>query len=277
MEFDTEMMQGWVEKGSEFLISYGMNVVGAIVLLIIGLYISKVVSRGVYKGMSRSGKIDEMLCRFLSSLVRYAIVLFTGIAVLSQFGVQTASLVAVMGAAGLAVGLALQGTLSHVASGVMLLIFRPFKIGDFVEVAGYAGTITEVGLFVTEMKTPDNVHIIIPNGQVWDSSVKNFSHNGTRRVDWVFGIAYEDNMDDAMAVMKGLLEADKRVLQDEGITIAVNELADSSVNFVVRAWCKSSDYWDLKWDTTKAVKEAFDAKNISIPYPQQVVHMVKEG
>ena len=257
--------------------SYGMQVLGAIAILVIGSMAAKWVSKTVYKAMKKSPKSDETLNRFLSSLVRYAVLAFTGMAVLSQFGIQTASLVAVFGAMGLAIGLAMQGTLGHVASGVMLLIFRPFKIGDFIEVGGTAGTVENIGLFTTEMNTPDNVRIIMPNGQVWDTSVKNFSINNKRRMDIVMGIGYNDSIDTAMKTMGDVMKADSRIHTDPAPIMAVTELADSSVNITVRAWCDSGDFWMLQADLKKAWKEAFDAKGISIPYPQQDLHIIEGG
>lgn len=255
--------------------TYGLSVVGAILILVAGWIASKWVSAKVYKAMSKMPKADETLNKFFSSLVRYAILIFTALAVLSQFGIQTASLVAVLGAAGLAIGLALQGTLSHVASGVMLLIFRPFKIGDFIEAGGQAGTVKAIGLFMTELATSDNVHIIIPNGKVWDTIVKNYSHNSTRRVTLTMGIGYDDSMDDAMKVIMDTLKKDKRVLKDPEPMTAVSELADSSVNFTVRAWCDKSDYWPLTFDLNKTLKENFDKKGISIPFPQRDLHIIE--
>jgi small conductance mechanosensitive channel len=257
------------------LTTYGLDVLGAIVILIIGNLISKKVPKTLAKGLSKR-KVDITVVNFLGSLTRMTILTITLLLVLAQFGIQTASLIAVVGAAGLAIGLALQGTLSNVAGGVMLLFFRPMKVGDFVEVAGQAGTVKAVNLFTTEMATGDNVQILLPNASVWGSAIKNFSYHDTRRVDLVMGIAYEDDMDKAMSVMHALIAADPRSLKDPAPMIAVSELADSSVNFVVRVWCNSGDYWPLKFDLTKGIKEAFDKESISIPYPQQVVHMVKE-
>ncbi|MEH6474935.1 MAG: mechanosensitive ion channel domain-containing protein [Sneathiella sp.] len=266
------------EVGQELvtvLTTYGLDIVGAIVILIIGNMISKRVPKTVTKMLSKKG-VDSTVVNFLASLSRMSIMTITLLFVLAQFGIQTASLIAVLGAAGLAIGLALQGTLSNVAGGVMLLFFRPMRIGDFVEVAGHAGTVKAVNLFTTEMATGDNVQIILPNASVWGSAIKNFSFHDTRRVDMVMGIAYEDDMDKARGIMLGLIEADPRALKDPAPMVVVSELADSSVNFTVRIWCNSGDYWPLKFDMTKAMKEAFDKGGISIPYPQQVVHMVKE-
>ena len=266
------------EVGQELvtvLTTYGLDIVGAIVILIVGNMISKRVPKKVTKVLSKKD-VDKTVVNFLASLSRMSIMTITLLFVLAQFGIQTASLIAVLGAAGLAIGLALQGTLSNVAGGVMLLFFRPMRIGDFVEVAGHAGTVKAVNLFTTEMATGDNVQIILPNASVWGSAIKNFSFHDTRRVDMVMGIAYEDDMDKARGIMLGLIEADTRALKDPAPMVVVSELADSSVNFTVRIWCNSGDYWPLKFDMTKAMKEAFDKGGISIPYPQQVVHMVKE-
>ena len=193
-------------------------------------------------------------------------------AVLSQFGIETTSLVAVLGAAGLAVGLALQGTLSSVAAGVMLLIFRPFKVGDYVEVAGKAGTVDALTLFVTELNTPDNVHIIIPNAEVWGTAVVNYSYNSTRRVDLIMGIDYGDDIDKAMTAINAEIAKDNRIHQSPEPFVAVTELADSSVNLVIRVWCDAGNYWGVKFDLTKAFKQRFDADGISIPFPQTVIH-----
>ena len=256
---------------------YGLDVIGAIAILIIGWIASKWVYGTVRKALGRSNKVDAMLTGFFANLAKYLVLIFTGLMVLSQFGVQTASLIAVLGAAGLAIGLALQGTLSNVAAGVMILIFRPFKIGDYVEVAGQAGTVKAVTLFITELSTPDNVQIIVPNSEVWGSSVVNYSFHDTRRVDLVLGISYEDNIEMAAAAIKQTIGADERVLKDPEPMVAVSELADSSVNFVIRLWCNATDYWALKFDMTRALKEKMDSEGISIPYPQQTVHMIQQS
>lgn len=255
--------------------AYGLDVIGAVIILIIGYIVSKRVPNTLKKILNKKN-VDPTVVNFLGSLAKMTVLIITLLLVLAQFGVQTASLIAVLGAAGLAIGLALQGTLSNVAGGVMLLFFRPLRVGDYVEAAGHGGTVKSVGLFVTELATPDNVQIILPNASVWGSAIKNFSFHDTRRVDLVMGIAYEDDMDKAMSIMHGLIAADERTLKDPEPMIAVAELADSSVNFTVRMWCNSGDYWGLKFDMTKAMKEAFDKEGISIPFPQQVVHMVKE-
>jgi len=258
----------------DFILFYGLDVIGAILILIIGFWFAGFLKRKLHKALSKNAAVDEMLAGFLSAMAKYLIIAVTLLAVLNKFGVETTSLIAVLGAAGLAIGLALQGTLSNVASGVMLLLLRPFKVGDFVEVAGQAGTVKGVSLFTTEMSTGDNVQIIMPNSQVWGSAIKNYSAHDTRRVDLLAGISYEDDIDQAMAVIEKLAKNDDRIMTDPAPVLAVGELADSSVNLIVRLWVKSSDYWGVRWDMTKAIKQSFDKDGISIPYPQQVVHHV---
>lgn len=255
--------------------TYGLDVVGAIAILIIGLMFAGWAHRTSLKAFSKIERLDPMLRGFFASIVKYFVIIVVVLAVLNQFGVQTTSLIAVLGAAGLAIGLALQGTLSNVAAGVMLLIFRPFKVGDFIDAAGQAGTVHSLTLFVTEMNTGDNVHIIIPNSQIWGSAVKNFSHNATRRVDLVVGIGYGDNIDKAMDAVHAVIKADDRSHETPAPLVAVTELGDSSVNLVIRVWCDAGNYWPLKFDLTKAIKERLDGESISIPYPQHDVHMVQ--
>jgi len=255
---------------------YGLQVIGAVAILIGGWIAAGWASRATGNGLRRVKGMDETLARFFVSAVRYLVLVITVLAVLSQFGVQMASLLVVLSTAGLAIGLALQGTLSNVAAGVMLLLFRPFKIGDFVQVAGHSGAVRSITLFVTEMATPDNVHIVVPNAQVWGASVVNFSHHETRRVDIAIGIGYEDDIDKAMSAINGLIAADERALKEPESTVAVTDLGDSSVNFTVRIWCKAADYWGLKFDMTKKIKEGLDAAGVNIPYPQRTVHLINE-
>lgn len=271
MEEDAEKyMDMAVELGTQ----YGLNIVFAILILIIGFMIAGWVKRMVLRVCSKSETIDDTLGAFFSSIARYIIIIFTILAVLGRFGIETASLIAILGAASLAIGLALQGTLSNVAAGVMLLIFRPFKVGEFVDVAGHAGSVKTIGLFVTEMATGDNVKIIIPNGQIWGSSIKNFSANDTRRVDLSIGISYDDDIDHAITELGKILDADDRVLKDPASAIFVGELGASSVDIVVRAWTASGNYWPLKAALTKEIKQHFDKNDLSFPYPQQDVHIV---
>jgi small conductance mechanosensitive channel len=254
--------------------TYGLSVVGAIVILIVGFMVAGWIRSSVRKGLSKIQKVDETLRSFFASLAYYAVVIFTIIAVLAQFGVQTTSFIAVLGAAGLAIGLALQGTLSNVAAGVMLLLFRPFKVGDYIEGGGLAGTVKSVTLFVTELATPDNVQIIAPNAQLWGSAIKNYSFHATRRVDIAIGIAYEDDLEKAQGAIVDECKKDSRVLGDPAPMAAVTDLGDNSVNFTVRVWCNAADYWNLKFELTKNLKKRMDAEDISIPYPQRTVHMV---
>jgi len=264
----------YTDMAMGFAMTYGMNFLGALLILIIGWIVAGWAKRVVTRILSKSSKIDSTLTSFLSSGLRYIILIFTVIAVLGKFGVQTASLIAIVGAASLAIGLALQGTLSNVAAGVMLLIFRPFKIGDFINAAGHAGSVKNLGLFVTEMATGDNVQIIVPNSQIWGASIQNYSAHDTRRVDLMIGIGYDDNIDHAIAEIGAVVEADDRSLKSPETSIFVGELADSSVNIVVRVWTKSGDYWPLKAALTKNIKHKFDEKGISFPYPQQDIHIV---
>ena len=271
---NSEDVQNLLEQIYAVLVTYGLNVLGALAIIILGFMAAGWARRSLERGLSRSGRVDQTLVRFFGSLLRYAIIAFVIIAALQQFGVEATSLVAVFGAAGLAIGLALQGTLSNVAAGVMLLMFRPFKIGDFISAGGQTGTVKEIGLFTIEMATGDNVKIIVPNGQIWGTAIQNFSANPTRRVDLMMGIDYGDNIDTAMATINRVIGEEPRALKDPESTVAVAELGDSSVNIVVRVWVNAADYWGVRWDITKKLKEQLEADGISIPFPQQVVHHV---
>ncbi|MBA43390.1 MAG: mechanosensitive ion channel protein MscS [Magnetococcales bacterium] len=274
--FKLENSQEYIDTLIELTTIYGMRVIGAIFILIIGWFIAGRVSKYVERMFSRMKRVDPTLSQFFSSIARYAVLAFTIIAVLNQFGVQTASLIAVLGAAGLAIGLALQGTLSHVASGVLLLIFRPFKVGDFIEVSGHMGTVKRLSLFMTELAMVDNVQILIPNGKVWDQAMKNYSANPTRRMEFILGIGYSDDMDKAIKAVQGVLKKEKRLLDDPAPFVAVNSLGDSSVNLVIRAWAKKEDFWDTKFTIQKQLKEAMDKAGIEIPFPQRTVHLINE-
>jgi small conductance mechanosensitive channel len=273
MENALTWIEGAREEITAFVATYGLSVIGGLIILVVGWIVAGSVRRAVDRALSKIEKMDVTLRQFLASLVRYVILIFVVLAVLAQFGIQTASLIAIFGAAGLAVGLALQGTLSNLAAGVMLLLFRPFKVGQYVEAGGKAGTVKAIDLFVTELATPDNVQILIPNGQIWGSSVTNYSFHETRRVDFLVGIDYGDDIDKAFDVIKEVIAKDSRCLKDPEPMIVVGELADSSVNIIVRVWSAGSDYWAVKFDLTKAFKETLDAAGISIPFPQRTVHM----
>ncbi|RKZ13766.1 mechanosensitive ion channel family protein [bacterium] len=253
---------------------WGVKVIGAILILIIGRMIAGAMRKGVRKLMA-DRNIDHSLVGFVSSLLYFAVMAFVFIAALAKFGIQTASFVAILGAAGFAIGMALQGTLANFASGVMILLFRPFKTGDFIEAAGVMGTVKDIAIFATTMATPDNKKIIVPNGQLYGGIISNFNGYDTRRVDMVVGVSYDADLNQALDVIKGVLAKDDRLLADPATKIAVSEMADSSVNFIVRPWVKGADYWDVFFDFQKNCKEALDAAGIEIPYPQTVVHMQK--
>jgi small conductance mechanosensitive channel len=257
---------------TELAIQWGLQLVGAIVLLVVGRIVAGWGRRITRKALERS-EVDATLIPFISKLVYYFLLAVVVIAVLGLFGVQTASLVAVLGAAGLAVGLALQGTLSNFAAGVMLLFFRPFKVGDLVDVAGTVGVAVEIGVFATTLRTPDNVMIVAPNSQVYGQTIKNYNGYETRRVDLVMGISYDDDISKAIDTIRSVVEADDRVLAEPASQIAVSNLGDSSVDLVVRPWCNSGDYWNLRFDLTRRLKEELEAAGCSIPYPQTDVHL----
>jgi small conductance mechanosensitive channel len=265
-----------IQQLLEILTTYGLDVLGAIAILIIGFWISGKAGAFVGRMLEKQEKIDATLTHFFSSFVRYGLITITVIAVLNQFGVQTASLITVLGAAGLAIGLALQGTLSNVAAGVMLLLFRPFKVGDYVEAVGQAGTIKELNLFFTVMATPDNIRITVPNSNVWGSALRNFSANPTRRVDILVGISYDDDIDKAMDVIRGIVAGDERIHGDPEPFLAVMAMNDSSVDIVLRVWVDNANFWPVKFDLTKAIKQGFDANDITIPFPTRIVHNVSE-
>ncbi|MBN2184729.1 MAG: mechanosensitive ion channel [Candidatus Krumholzibacteriota bacterium] len=269
-----EGLQTYSDKAMELLMSYGPKLLMAMVTLVIGLWIIRLLGKTFSKGMERS-KIDLSLRSFLLSLIRIILKVMLVISVASMIGIQMTSFIAILGAAGLAVGLALQGSLANFAGGVLILLFKPYKVGDFVDAGGHTGTIKEIQIFNTIMKTPDNKTIIIPNGALSNGSITNFSTESIRRIDMTFGIAYSDNIKKAKETLEAILKGDSRVLDDPAPTVAVSELGDSSVNFVVRPWCGSADYWGLYFDIHEKVKLEFDKAGISIPFPQQDVHLYK--
>jgi len=259
----------------EYIVPFALNIALAIVIYVVGKIVVNILVNVFGKLMAKS-KYDDMLTDFLKAIVRSILMLFVIIAALNELGVNTNSLVGIIAAAGLAIGLSLQGSLSNFAAGVMLLIFRPFKAGDFVDAGGASGTVKSIDIFTTLMVTPDNKEIIIPNGAIYGGNITNFSAKDTRRVDMVFGIGYDDDLKKAKTILEEMVAADERILKDPAPQVAVSELGDSSVNFVVRPWAASSDYWGLKFDFTEAVKLRFDAEGISIPYPQMDVHVHKQ-
>lgn len=266
-----ENINAWTETG----IAWGLKALSALLVFLIGIWIAGRLRNAVARIVERAPNLDVTLANFFGSLVYWLIFAFVVIAVLSMFGIQTTGLAALIGAAGLAIGLALQGTLSHVASGVLLLVFRPFRVGDYVEAGGHAGTVKEISLFTTELATPDNVKIIVPNGDVYSGAITNYSAYDTRRVDFVMGISYEDDIDRAIDSLKAVIAGESRILSDPEPFLGVGNLGDSSVDVTVRVWVQSSDYWPVKFDLTKAFKERFDQDGITIPYPTSTAYEYK--
>jgi small conductance mechanosensitive channel len=267
-------METTANQLSIFVTTYGLKIIGAIIILILGR-IGAGIGRGLVRRAMERSKIDPAIISFVGSLTYILILTFTVLAALAKFGIQTASFVAILGAAGFAIGFALQGSLANFAAGVLILILRPYRTGDYIEAAGVAGTVKDIQLFTTVLATPDNIKIIVPNGKLFGDVLKNISGYDTRRVDLVIGIGYSSSIQDAYEVINRLLKEDERVLPEPAPQIAVSELADSSVNFVVRPWVKKEDYWNVKFDLTRKIKEAFDESGIEIPFPQRVVHMTQ--
>lgn len=251
------------------------NLAAAIAAIVITLFASRFVKSWIAKLGFRYEQLDDTLFVFLSKFAQVVVLAVGSVFVLNSFGVQTTSIVALLGAAGLAVGLALQGTLSNFAAGIMLIVFRPFKRGDYVSVSGQSGTVKEISIFTTELGTPDNLQIIVPNGQVWGAPITNFSAYGTRRLDVTFGVAYASDLKQVEEVLAQVIAADKRIHQDPAPVIKVSNLNQSSVDFVVRIWCDSSDLWTLRLDLNRQVKDNFDAQKIEIPFPTTTI--VQQG
>ena len=268
------------EKISEivdlYVIPWGINIGLALLIFIIGRMIVKILVGGLGKLLAKS-KYDDMLVEFVKAIVSAILTVFVVIAALDKLGVNTTSFAAILAAAGLAIGLSLQGSLQNFAAGVMLLIFRPFKSGDYVEAGGTSGSVKGISIFTTTILTPDNKLIIVPNGNIYGGNIVNYSAKPTRRVDMVFGIGYGDDLLKAKNILEAMTKEDERILTEPAPQVAVSELGDSSVNFVVRPWVKSADYWGVMFDFTEAVKLRFDAEGISIPFPQMDVHVHKEG
>lgn len=267
----------WAEIYDKFQlvgVDFGISLVTAIAIFLIGRFVARVISRTLRK-LLQSQNVDKILESFVSNLAYWALMAFVIIAAITELGVETTSFIAMLGAAGLAIGLAMQGSLSNFAAGILIVLFRHYRVGDYIEAAGVAGTVAEVQILTTTLKTPDNKTIIVPNSEIMGNIITNYSANETRRVDMVFGIGYGDDIDKARAVMKEVVEADERVHKEPAPVIVVNELADSSVNFNVRPWCNTADYWAVKWDLTEAIKKRFDQEGISIPFPQRDVHIIK--
>ena len=256
----------------ELLAFYGLKIVAAIVIFIVGRWIAKAL-KNVVKRMMAKGNVEEILISFVGNLTYIALLVFVIIAALNQLGIQTTSFIAIIGAAGLAIGLALQGSLANFAAGVLMIIFRPFQVGEYIEGAGVAGSVEKVQIFTTQLKTPDNKTIIIPNAKIMGDNITNYSAKDTRRVDMVIGVGYGDDLKKVREILEDILAKDDRILEDPAPTIGVLELGDNSVNFAVRPWVKRDDYWGTYFDVTETVKRRFDEEGISIPYPQRDVHL----
>jgi small conductance mechanosensitive channel len=269
-------IQSLLQTASTVIAEWAPKVVGALAVLIIGMMLSRWAKSFSRKALGAS-KVDPILTPFLSGIIHVLVVVMVAIAAVGVLEVNTTGFVAVLGAAGLAIALAFQGTFSSFASGVMLLSFRPFEVGHFVELGGQSGTVKEVGIFTCELATPDNVQIRVPNSQIFGETIKNFSANDTRRIDLVVGVGYEDDLGVAVRTCQDVVASDARVLDDPETVVAVSELGDSSVNLVVRPWVKTEDYWATRWDLTRALKEQLESAGCSIPFPQRDVHLRQVG
>lgn len=262
---------GWLVRNQALLLSYAVNIVAAIAIIIVGMIVARVVSNTLNRVMlARS--IDATVADFLSALVRYGIIAFTLIAALGRVGVQTASVIAVLGAAGLAIGLALQGSLSNLAAGVLLVTFRPFRAGEYVDLGGIAGTVLNVQIFSTTLRTVDGKIVVVPNGKIIAGNIINFSREPVRRNEFIIGVAYDSDIDQVKKILTDIITSDERVLKDRDITVRLNELGPSAINFVVRAWSNSGDLQNVYWDVLERIKREFDAQGISFPYPQMDVN-----
>lgn len=262
---------GWLVRNQALLLSYVVNIVAAIAIIIVGMIVARIISNALNKVM-RTRHIDATVADFLSALVRYGVIAFTLIAALGRVGVQTASVIAVLGAAGLAIGLALQGSLANLAAGVLLVTFRPFRTGEFIDI-GVMGTVQNVQIFSTTLKTADGKIVVVPNGKIISGNIVNFSREPVRRNEFIIGVAYDADVDQVIKLLQEVVEADDRVLKDMGIQIGLNELAASSLNFVVRCWSNAGDLQNVYWDLMKNFKRTLDAHQIGIPYPQMDVHL----
>lgn len=267
----------WLVTNQALLLGYAVNIVAALAIIIVGMIVARVISNTVNRLM-RARHIDATVADFLSALVRYAVIAFTLIAALGRVGVQTASVIAVLGAAGLAIGLALQGSLSNLAAGVLLVTFRPFRSGEYVDLGGVAGTVLQVQIFSTTMRSADGRIIVIPNGKIIAGNIINFSREPVRRNEFIIGVAYDSDIDLVKKLLTEIIESDERILKDREMTVRLNELGASSINFVVRVWSNSSDLQNVYWDVLEQVKRRFDEQGISFPYPQMDVNFkqVKE-
>ncbi|WP_412104786.1 mechanosensitive ion channel domain-containing protein [Vibrio caribbeanicus] len=276
MPIISEMGQfgGWLTNHSDLIIQYCVNIIAAVLILFVGYLLSKAIANGAAKVLHKKN-MDKAVVQFIHGLLRYALFAIVFVAALSRLGVQTASVVAVIGAAGLAIGLALQGSLSNFAAGILIVIFRPFKSGDYVQVSGVGGSVDSIQIFQTILTTPDNKMVVVPNSSVIGSPITNYSRHKTRRIDLVIGVSYSADLNKVKSLLLAICEADSRVLSDPGVVVGVQALADSSVNFVVRPWVNTSDYWGVYFDLLQSIKESLDKEGIEIPFPQMNVHLNK--
>lgn len=262
---------GWLVRNQALLLSYAVNIVAAIAIIIVGMIVARIISNTLNKVLI-ARHIDATVADFLSALVRYGVIAFTLIAALGRVGVQTASVIAVLGAAGLAIGLALQGSLANLAAGVLLVTFRPFRTGDFIDI-GIMGTVLNVQIFSTTLRSADGKIVVVPNGKIIAGNIINYSREPVRRNEFIIGVAYDADVDQVIKLLREVVDAEPRVLQDKGVQIGLNELAASSLNFVVRCWSNAGDLQDVYWDLMKNFKRTLDAHEIGIPYPQMDVHL----
>ena len=269
------MNQDQIQALLNQLASYALDAVGALVILLVGWWIAGRTQYLVRRALDRVPRIDDTLKPFLSSSVRYFVIVITFVAVLAEFGVQTTSIIAVLGAAGLAIGLALQGTLQNIAAGIMLLVLRPFRVGEYIDAGGVSGTVDAINLFTTDMTTYDGIYRSVPNAELWNRNILNYSRNPTRRLDIPVGIAYEDDVEQALDLLLSHLSQDTRVLPDPEPQVLVTGLGDSSVDLTLRCWTNRTDFWSLRFELNKKVKLWLDAAGISIPFPQRDVHLYR--
>ena len=268
---DVTVVEREIDRLLPIVLEWGLQALGAIAILVVGFIVTGLISRWARDGLARLPNVDLTLARFLATAIRYALLVLVIVTVLAQFGVQTTSIIAALGAAGLAIGLALQGTLSNIAAGIMLLVLRPFRVGEYVQAGSTAGTVEEIGLFTTDFRTPDGLYLMAPNSAIWNQPILNYSRNPTRRIEVVVGIDYEDDIERAKSALLALATDDARVLDDPAPDAHVVELADSSVNLRLWAWTATADFFATQNDLRRAAKERFDAEGLSIPFPQYEV------
>lgn len=276
MELDTNeailATQAALAQASQLAVQYSFSILGALLLLFIGWWLASLLSRWTHAGMMRVRGIDETLARFFANVVRYGALILVFVTVLGQFGVQTASIIAALGAAGLAIGLALQGTLQNIAAGIMLLVLRPFRVGEYIDTGNISGTIVEIGLFATELRTPDGLYRLAPNSTLWNVPITNFSRETTRRFEFKIGVGYDDDIELAQKIMRELAESDQRVLKSPAVATHIDQLADSAVILTMWYWTSSADFWSTSREMIQKVKKSFDENGISIPFPQVTYH-----